>query len=169
VTDAAYASSTLGAFVAAVGARSPAPASGSALAVAAALAAALAELTARLAEDDAAAAEATRLRQRLVALADEDAAAYAEYMERQTDEAKSRTIDVPLELAETAAAVRGLSAALDAEANRTISGDTNAAVELAGAVVRAAARLVEINVGEREDERLDRARALIRGLSAEGD
>src|SRR3712207_9583278 len=90
-------------------------------------------------------------------------------METQTDEAKSRTIDVPLELAETAAAVRRLSAALDAEANRTISGDTNAAVELAGAGVRAAARLGEINVGEGEGESLENARAPIRELSPQRD
>ena len=159
-----YADLSVRAFAAEVAERSPAPASGSALGTAAALAAALAELTARLGEDAGAVAEAARLRERLLALGDEDAAAYAEYLETKSDEARSRTIDVPLELAEAASTVLQLARRLDHDASRTISGDTNAAIELAGAVVRAAARLVEINVGsDADDERLQRARALAGG------
>jgi hypothetical protein len=69
-------------------------------------------------------------------------------------------VDVPLRLAEVSASVQELAVRLDAEASRTVSGDTNAAVELAGAVVRSAARLVEINVGDDADPRVGRALAL---------
>jgi formiminotetrahydrofolate cyclodeaminase len=167
VTEAPFATSSVGEFVAAVGERSPAPASGSALAVTGALAAALAELTARLAEDERGTIEARRLRERLLELADEDAAAYAAYLETQTDETKSRTVEVPLRLAEASASVRELAVELGASASRPVSGDTNAAAELASAVVRAAARLVEINVGDDEaDARLQRARALAAATSS---
>jgi len=57
---------TVGDLLAALGARTPAPASGSAVALTAALAAALAELAARYAGDDGAAARAQALVRRLV-------------------------------------------------------------------------------------------------------
>jgi len=161
VTDGRYERLSIAEFADAVGERTPAPASGSTLAVACALAAALAELTARLSEDDPAVAEAGALRVRLLGLADEDAAAYADYMETRSEEAKSRTVDVPLELAHTAASVARLGARLERGASRVVSGDAGAAVELAGAVMRAAARLVEINVGDGVDERRKSARSLV--------
>jgi len=156
-----YGDVQVGEFAAAVGERTPAPASGSATAVAAALAAALVELTARFSEDEAALAEAVRLRERLLALADEDAEAYAEFMRTRSDEARDRTIDVPLALAETAAAVARLGARLEREGNPNLAGDAAAAVELARAAVRVGARLVEINLVGREDRRGTRARELV--------
>lgn len=160
MTDGPFAELSVADFAAAVGAQSPAPASGSALAVSAALAAALAELTARVTDDDDAVREATGLRGRLLAIADEDAAAYAAFMDERNETTRSRTIDVPLELAEAAARVAGLAARLEQQADRTLAGDAAAAVGLAGAVVRAAARLVEINLGGRDDPRGARAREL---------
>lgn len=147
-------------FAVAVGERTPAPASGSALAVAAGLAAALAELTARFSDDDAAVEEAASLRDRLFALADDDAAAYADFMRTRSDEARSRTVDVPLELAECAAAVAGLGERLERDGNQNLVGDARAAVELAQAAVRAAVRLVELNLDGADDPRGARARAL---------
>ena len=155
-----YAELTVGEFAAAVGERSPAPASGSATAVAAAFAAALAELTARFSDDERAVTESVRLRERLLALADEDAAAYTEFMRTRSDEARSRTVDVPLELAETAAAVVRLATRLEREGNPNLVGDAAAAVELGRAAVRVGARLVEINLGGSDDRRGARAREL---------
>ena len=155
-----YASLPIAEFAAAVGERTPAPASGSALAVAAALAAALVELTARCSDEEAAAAEAVRLRARLLELADEDADAYAEFMRARTDAARDRTIDVPLALAEAAARVVEIAERLEREGNPRLVGDAVAAAELAGAAVRAAARLVEINLDGRDDPRAARARSL---------
>lgn len=155
-----YSDLTLDGFAAAVAERTPAPASGSATAVAAALAAALVELTARFSDDDAAGEEALRLRGRLFALADEDASAYTEFMRTRSDEARSRTVDVPLELAETAAAVLRLAERLERETRPPVMGDAAAAAVLARAAVVAAARLVEINLGGRDDPRAARAAEL---------
>lgn len=148
-------------FAALVGERSPAPASGSATAVVAALAAALAELTARFSDDDDAVEEAVGLRTRLLALGDEDAAAYTEFMRTSSDGARDRTIDVPLELAETAAAVARLGERLEREGSERLVGDAAAAAELARAAVRVAARLVELNLEGRTDPRGSRARELL--------
>jgi formiminotetrahydrofolate cyclodeaminase len=155
-----YRDLTLDEFAAAVGERTPAPASGSATAVAAALAAALVEMTARFSDEEAARDEALRLRGRLLALADEDAAAYAEFVRTRSDEARSRTIDVPLALAEAAASVARLAERLEREGNPRLVGDAAAAAALARAAVATAARLVELNVGGRHDAREARAREL---------
>jgi methenyltetrahydrofolate cyclohydrolase len=155
-----YAGLSIAEFADAVGERTASPASGSATAVAAALAAALAELAARFSEDDQAVVEAVRLRDRLLALADEDAAAYAEFMRTRSDEARSRTIDVPLELAEKAAAVARLAERLVRTGNPNLVGDAEAAELLARAAVQAAARLVEHNIDREDDPRALRAREL---------
>jgi formiminotetrahydrofolate cyclodeaminase len=155
-----YAELSLSAFAAAVGEHSPAPASGSALAASAALAAALAELTARVLEDERAVADAVQLRTRLLAIADEDAAAYAAFMADRNDETRSRTVDVPLDLAETSARVASLAEDLARRSGGAVGGDATAAVELARAVVRAAAALVEINLAGRDDARGARAKEL---------
>jgi formiminotetrahydrofolate cyclodeaminase len=155
-----YAELPLGAFVAAVSDPTPAPAGGSATAVAAALAAALVELTARLSDDEEARREAALLRRRLLALADDDAAAYAEFLRSGTEEARSRTVDVPLELAEAAVAVAELAERLEREGNPRLVADASAASLLARAAAGAAARLVELNLDGRDDPRDARARAL---------
>jgi formiminotetrahydrofolate cyclodeaminase len=141
----AYAKQEIGAFAAALGEQTPAPASGSAIAVAAALAAALVELTARFSDDEESVGEAVRLRVRLLELADEDAEAYAVFMRTRSDEARRRTIEVPDELAEQAARVAQLGERLEREGNERLVGDAAAAVLLARAAADAAGRLVEIN------------------------
>jgi formiminotetrahydrofolate cyclodeaminase len=155
---------TVADFVAAVGERTPAPASGSATAVAAALAAALVELTARFSDEDDAVEEAVRLRGRLLELADEDADAYAEFMRSRSDEARNRTIDVPLELAEAAFALVPLADRLAREGNQTARGDAEAAGDIARAAVRAATSLVEHNLDNPNDPRGARARELAGAL-----
>jgi formiminotetrahydrofolate cyclodeaminase len=157
-----YEDLSLAEFAAAVAERTPAPASGSATAVAAALAAALAELTARFSDDDSAVDEARSLRERLLALADEDAAAYSEFMRTRSAEARSWTVDVPLELARTAASVERLAERLEREGNPNLVGDAEAARLLARAAVAVGARLVELNVGASDDPRAAEARELAR-------
>lgn len=157
----AYARLPIAAFADAVGERTPAPASGSATAVAAALAAALVELVARFSGDEQALEEALRLRGELLVLADEDASAYAEFMRTRSDDARERTIDVPLELAEAAAALVRLADRLEDAGNPRLVGDAAAAGLLARACVRVAARLVELNLAAPDDPRGARARELV--------
>ncbi len=133
-------------FADALGARTPSPASGSAAAVAAALAAALVELTARFSGDEVGVDEALRLRRRLLALADEDAVAYAEFARTRSDEARSRIVDVPRELAEAAAGVARLAERLERDAKPPLAADAAVAAILARAVEQAAIRLVQVNL-----------------------
>src|SRR5262245_60992731 len=85
--------------LAAIGERTPAPASGAATALTAALAAALAELAARFAGDEAGAERAHTLAAELVALGDEDAAAYAAFMADRSDATRAEIVRVPEEIA----------------------------------------------------------------------
>jgi methenyltetrahydrofolate cyclohydrolase len=155
-----YAQLSLADFAAAVGERTPSPASGSAIAVAAALAAALVELTARFSDDEPTVREAVGRRERLLELADEDAEAYAEFMRTRTAESKDRTVDVPLEIAEQAAEVARLGEQMEREGNRNLVGDAAAATVLARAALRAAAALVELNLGGADEPRAARVRDL---------
>jgi formiminotetrahydrofolate cyclodeaminase len=143
----------------ALGARTPAPASGSGAAVTGAIAAALAELAARFSDERELASQLEELRVRLLELADEDAAAYSDFMRTRSDADRDRTIDVPLAIAETAAEVARLAKALAEGGNPRVAGDVEAAVELAWATARVGARLVEINLAGADDPRLARARA----------
>jgi formiminotetrahydrofolate cyclodeaminase len=122
-----------------------------------AIAAALAGLVARFADDAPATAEAESLRARLLELADEDGEAYTAFIATRSDADRERTIDVPVAIAETAADVRRLAGRLPTNASTV--GDAEAAVELAGAAARVGARLVELNLRGKDDDRLGRARA----------
>jgi formiminotetrahydrofolate cyclodeaminase len=157
----AYVDLTVRDFLEAVGERTPAPASGAATAVTGALAAALAELAARFADDEEAFGSARELRDRLTALADEDARAYAEFMETRSDEARARTIEVPLAMAEAALEVVRIAEEVERQLDAAVAGDAAAAATLARAAVRSAAELVVVNVrGDERDARLVRARKL---------
>jgi len=136
---------TVGELLAALGARTPAPASGSAVALTAALAAALAELAARFAGDDEAAARAQALAGRLVALADEDAAAYTAFMADRNEETRRRIVEVPEEVAALGDETAVLAEDLRGRLRTSVAGDAEAAVELAAAAARAARRLAELN------------------------
>ena len=157
--DVGIGGSTVEGFLDSVGARTPTPASGTGAAATGAIAAARAELVARFGGDEPATAEAELLRARLLRLADEDAEAYAAFMATRSEADRDRTIDVPVAIAEAAASVRDLAASLAERANASLTGDAEAAVELAGAAARVGARLVELNLRGAEDRRLDRARA----------
>jgi formiminotetrahydrofolate cyclodeaminase len=158
---ASAAGHTIGDYLDKLGARTPAPASGSGAAVTGAIAASLAELAARFSDEREAADRLVKLRRRLVELADEDAGAYAAFMRTKSDTDRDRTVDVPLAIAETAAEVASLARAIAESGNPRVAGDAIAAAELAAAVARVGARLVEINLDGAGDPRLERALASV--------
>ena len=135
----------VGEFIAALGARTPAPASGTAAALTGAFAAALVELAARFAEDEGAIARANALSTRLTQLADEDAGAYTAFMETRSEEARRRTIEVPEEIAASADEVERLAERVRARLTTSVAADAEAAAELAHAAARVARRLAELN------------------------
>jgi formiminotetrahydrofolate cyclodeaminase len=132
--------------LAAIGERTPAPASGAAAALTAAMAAALAELAARFAGDEEAIVQAQAAVVRLVELADEDVAAYTAFMAERTDETRARIVAVPEEIAARADEVALLAEHVLGQLRSSVAGDAEAAVELAGAAARVARRLGELNV-----------------------
>jgi len=137
----------VGEFLAALGARTPAPASGAATALTAALAAALVELAARFAGDDEIATRANVLAARLTQLADEDSEAYAAFMADRNEATRQRIIDVPEEIATSAAEIERLADDVATRVSRAVAGDAEAAAELARAASRVARRLVALNQG----------------------
>ncbi len=136
----------VGEFLAALGERTPAPASGAATALTAALAAALTELAARFAEDDEAVVRAKAATMRLVELADADAGAYVAFMADRNDETRARIVEVPEEIAALADEVAGLAASVRAQLSSSVAGDAEAAIELAKTAARVARRLAELNL-----------------------
>ena len=175
-----YLGQPLGGFLDLVASREPAPGGGASSAVTVALAAALSAMAARfstehLAGADELAARADELRAEVVPLARADAVAYGRVLDaqrapRDDEEARRRKIrealteaaDVPLSVAGVGAEVAGIAARLVGEGNPNLRGDAMTAAFLAGAGVRAAATLVEINVsaGGADDGRLSRVAEL---------
>jgi formiminotetrahydrofolate cyclodeaminase len=163
---------------------SPAPGSGFAAALAVAMGAATVTMAARLSPDwpeaRGAAAQAETLRKRVMDLANRNAEAYADALSalegreeryRTRDEtmadALSRAADVPLEIGEAAATVAALAAEVADRGEHRFRADCAAAASLAVAGARAAATLVEVNLGTTgEDERVKRAREQIEEASA---
>jgi formiminotetrahydrofolate cyclodeaminase len=135
----------VGEFLAALGERTPTPASGAATALTGALAAALTELAARFAEDEGAVIGAKALLVRLVELADEDAVAYAAFLADRSDENRARIIEVPEQIASHAEEVAALAESVRSQLTSSVAGDAEAAVELARAAARVARRLAELN------------------------
>ena len=135
----------VGEFLAALGERTPTPASGAATALTGALAAALAELAGRFAGDEEAVIRAKALVARLVELADEDAEAYTAFMAERSDETRARIIEIPQEIAGHADEVAELAQRVRAQLTSSVAGDAEAAVELARSAARVARRLAELN------------------------
>jgi formiminotetrahydrofolate cyclodeaminase len=129
----------------ALGARTPAPASGAATAVTGALAAALTELAARFAGDEDAVVRARAASRRLVELADEDSEAYTAFMVERSEEARARIIAVPEAIAARADEVAELAERVWAQLRSSVAADAEAAVDLARAAARVARRLAELN------------------------
>jgi len=133
--------------LAALGERTPAPASGAATALTAAIAAALVELAARFADDEASVERATTLSSRLAVLADEDSAAYIAFMADRTEETRARTIAVPEEIASCADEIVALAEHVRIQLRSPVAADAEAAGELARAAAAVARRLAELNRG----------------------
>jgi len=137
----------IGEFLAALGARTPAPASGAAAALTGAMGAALAELAARFAGDDAAVTRASGLVARLERLADEDVDAYSAFMAFRSDENRRRIVEVPEQIAAAADEAAGIADRLAAELQTSVAGDAEAAAALSRAAASVARRLAELNRG----------------------
>ena len=135
----------VGELLAALGERTPTPASGAATALTGAFAAALTELAARFVEDEDAIVQAKAAVTRLTELADEDAVAYSAFMADRNDETRARIIEVPREIAARADEVAVLAESLRSRLTSSVTGDAEAAVELAQAAARVARRLAELN------------------------
>jgi formiminotetrahydrofolate cyclodeaminase len=181
-----YAGLPLGRFLDMVASREPAPGGGASAAVAVALAAALAGMAARfstdqLADADRIADSAEGLRSQVMPLARADAAAYGRVLDayrssrddeegrrRKVRDALSEAADVPLSIAEIGAEVAVISVRIAEGGNPNLRGDAVTATALAGAGVRAAAVLVEINVraGGIEGDKLSRTGELLAATSA---
>ena len=162
-----------------LGSAAPTPGGGAAAALAASTAAALVEMVVNLTLGKRAYAEheshvqpigeqARALRQRALDLIDADAAAFDRVMAayglpRDSDEQQaartaaiqSATADAarpPLEIAEVAARIIELAAALPGRSNRNVLSDVGVAASLAGSALESAAINVEVNLGALKDE-----------------
>ena len=135
----------VGELLAALGERTPTPASGAATALTGALAAALVELAARFADDEQAIARAQALGSRLAQLADDDAEAYTAFLADRSDATRARIIAVPEEIATCADEVGELAERVRAQLRTSVAGDAEAGAELARAAARVGRRLAELN------------------------
>jgi formiminotetrahydrofolate cyclodeaminase len=135
----------VGELLAALGARTPAPASGAAAALTGALASSLVELAARYAGDDDSAELAHALAARLATLADEDGAAYAAFMADRGDASRQRTIEIPLAVAGCCDEAAALGARVRAQLTSAVAADAEAGESLALAAAAVARRLAAVN------------------------
>ena len=131
--------------LAAVGAKTPAPASGAATALTAALAAALAELAARYAGDEDDARRANTLVSELVELGDADTAAYAAFIASRNDETRAEIVRVPEEIARRADEAVELAQRPAERVSAAVAGDARAAAELGRAAASVARGLAQLN------------------------
>jgi formiminotetrahydrofolate cyclodeaminase len=163
---------------------SPAPGSGFAAALAIAMGAATVTMAARLSPDwpegRGAAAQAETLRKHVMELASRNAQAYEaalsalkgrEEKHRTRDEtmrdALAQAADVPLQIGDAATSVAAHAAEAAERGNPRFCADCAAAASLAAAGARAAATLVEVNLGTTgDDERVRRAQTQISDASA---
>lgn len=136
---------SVGELLAALGERTPTPASGAATALTGALAAALVELAGRFAGDEESVVRAKALWSRLAELADEDAAAYTAFMHERSEANRARIISVPEEIAAHADDVAALADHVRGQLRTSVVGDAEAARELARAAAHVARRLAELN------------------------
>ena len=131
-----------------MGSSEPAPlAAGPAIARTIELAAGLAVLTARVAGRDELAARAEALAAEAAPLGAADEQAYGEFLATHSDEARARTIELPLRMAALGADVAELAAEAALATESAAGGDARAGVVLAEAAARAAALLVQMNGG----------------------
>ena len=152
----------------------PMPGAGYCAAVALEMAAGLVTMAARVShaawgEARGAAAQAATLRERVVPLAERNVEAYQDAVtllgaaesggrDEELRDALARAAGVPLEIAEIAVDVASLAAVVAERGDQALRADAVSAALLAEAAARAAATLVEVNLGTTgSDERVTRA------------
>jgi hypothetical protein len=111
------------------------------------LAAGLAVVTARVAGRADLAQRAKALAGEVAPLAADDAAAYQEFLRTRSDDARELTIELPLQMAELAAATAEVAAEAAVAAQGPVGGDAAVGTLLAETAARAAALLVRMNGG----------------------
>jgi Formiminotransferase-cyclodeaminase len=111
------------------------------------LAAGLAVVTARVAGRADLAQRARTLAQKAAPLAAEDAQAYQDFLSTRSEEARDRTIELPLQMADLAADTAEVAAEAAAAAEGPVGGDAMVGALLAETAARAAALLVRVNGG----------------------
>jgi formiminotetrahydrofolate cyclodeaminase len=131
--------------LAAIGERTPVPASGAATALTAALAAALAELSARYAGNREDAGRAHTLAAELVELGDADAAAYTAFLANRNAQTRAEIVRVPEEIARLADEAVALALRATDRLTPSVAGDARAAAELGRAAAEVARGLSELN------------------------
>jgi len=156
---------------------------GGAIALTGVVTAGLVAMTARVSRSEwgearGAAAQATTLRERVAPLAERNVDAYREAVallggaesgggDEPLRDALARAAGVPLEIAEVAVDVASLAAVVAERGEQALRADAVAAALLAEAAARAAATLVEVNLGTTSaDERVARARDLAGATTA---
>jgi formiminotetrahydrofolate cyclodeaminase len=154
----------------------PMPGGGYCAAVTLEMAAALVAMAARASRSEwgearGAAAQANTLRERVAPLGERNADAYRDAVSLLGDgaaagddslrEALARAAGIPLEIAEVAVDVASLAAVVAERGDQALRADAVSAAVLAEAAARAAATLVEVNLGTTSsDERVARVRDL---------
>ena len=131
--------------LAAIGERTPAPASGAATALTAAVAAALAELAARYAGNEEDAELAHALATELVRLGDDDAAAFSAFMANPNEETRAEIMRIPEEIARLADEAVVIALRATDKLSPSVAGDAYAAAELGRAAAAVAPGLAELN------------------------
>jgi formiminotetrahydrofolate cyclodeaminase len=159
----------------------PAPGGGSAAAIVVAMAAGLVTMVARASKEHWAEAggvigQAESFRARVAPLVQADADAYSEalgklrnrdelearYRDQKLEAALDRAAEIPLQIAEAGSDLAALAALLVENGNPEVRADAAIASVLAEGGTRAAAKLVEINLGATEDDpRVRHARLLV--------
>lgn len=107
----------------------------------------LALLTATTAGLPELAQRARSLRDRAAPLAEADAAAYRDFLATRSEEARGRTIELPLQMAELAADTTEVAAETALAAAGPVAGDATVGAMLAETAAHAAALLVRMNGG----------------------
>ena len=185
--DREYRGLPLGELLEEVSSAEPMPGAGYCAAIALEMAAGLVAMAARASRADwgegrGAAAQATTLRERIAPLAERNVNAYREAVallgrgasaeggssgDETLRDALTRAAGVPLEIAEVAVDVAALAAVVAERGDQAMRADVVAAALLAEAAARAAATLVEVNLGTTSsDERVARARDLAGSATA---
>jgi formiminotetrahydrofolate cyclodeaminase len=184
-----YLERPLGDFLDDVASPEPLPGSGFVAATAVAMAAGLVSMAARLSQEHwpegkGAAAQAEILRARLASLAMQNAEAYAHAVSvleggenadpRTRDDEIARALakaaQIPLQIGEAAADVSALAATVAEHGEPSLRADAAAAALIAQAGARAAATLVEVNLGTTAaDDRIAQARAVVAAATESSD